>query len=301
MHKASKYKSLLETGIVLLIGILLSSVLFERHPIHAELHWQSMLPKPNPHFVRSSTGGRIYCGSQQSSVWLDVPRGFTTEGGAEIHCAPTGSLSQWIGTSGAWDDRGYLVNLYPRVPLIGSLRLVFEMDPAKTGDIRSGCFITRYYDPETSQWRTLSTVYDTGNLRVYAEISEYPPVSEYPAYEDRFLIALFVRSEAEPTPTPALHSTATPVPPPTPSPMLTFSPTPSPAPTSSPPPPPSPSPTLTTTSPTPFPVPTEAIMPESRPLDKALLVLVLVLVVIVFVLFVIVIFLIRGQRGLKRD
>lgn len=173
----------------------------------------SELPPPHPNFIAAATGGRIYCGASQGTVWLDLPQWFTPDGGAEVHCDPAEPLNLGNRAQRAWEDRGYLINLYPQVRIVLPLRLTFEIDPAKTANICPNCFVARYYEPE-GRWRNLPTTYDTMNGRVLVEISSYLPASGYPGYTDRFLIGLFV---LQPTPRPA---TATPTPSPTPSPTL---------------------------------------------------------------------------------
>jgi hypothetical protein len=326
-----KLKHKVLTGITFLVWAFLMLVLFERSPLQAGWKSQSVLPSPprptNPHFVPSVSGGRIYCGLQQSSVWLDVPEGFMSEGGAEFHCDRMDSLSQWIGTFGAWDDRGYLVAFYPiQAPIIKPFFLVFEIDPARAGDICSGCFSARYYDAASRQWQGLPTTYDTTNWRIYVEIAEFLSACEYPGYTDRFLITLFVR-EAKPTSAPTIiypSLTAVPTPASTPVPKFSpaLSPSPSPAlatmspippstltpiPTFSPTPTLSPFPTLVSMSPTPSAVSKKTSVPVSLPSessqpspDTALVILVLLLATIVLVLLVTVV-LVYKQRKLEKD
>jgi len=317
-----KHKSFTEV-IPIIFLILLVLILFKQVPLEAGLYWQSALPPPtpNPYSVFSSTGGRIYCGLQQGPVWLDIPKGFTSEWGAEIHCDPTPVLlsqSQpgWPSATGAWDDKGYLIGVYPPAPLLKSLTLTFEIDPARASGICEDCFIARYYDPESRQWWDLPTIYEESLSRVFVEIAKYLPRSKYHEYEDRFLIALFVRSKATPTFTPTFVS----VPTFTPSPTLTPSPTPSPTLTSpsptltSPPTPtskplPTSSPTLTTVSPSPSPavIETPTLIPPTQeqppapeqpptPTTKILLILVVILGIGVLILGVIIIVLLLGQH-----
>lgn len=277
--------------VILLSVVLLCSALFDQSSIQADLYLQSQLPKPrDSHFIPSVTGGRMYCGSALSSVWLEVPPDFTSEGGAGFHCDPTGSLLQWAGIPGAWDDRGYLIAFYPiQTAIVRPFSLVFEMDPVRVRDVCSGCFTARYYDPGSSQWRGLPTTYDGRDVRVSVQIAEFLAASGYPGYADRFLVALFARTEAEPAQTPS------------PSPVVlvyrsTSSPfhTPSPIPSSS------PALMSVTVEPTPSAVSTEIPVPafSSPPLPEVdtLRVLVLLLAVVVLVLLVIVILMLRRQH-----
>lgn len=204
--------------VAFLVGALLVLALFEQSPLQAGLEFQSELPLPkppaNPNFVPSADGGRIYCGLQQSPVWLDISSGFTSEGGAEFHCDPIGSLSEWVGTPDAWDDRGYLIGFWPtETPIIKPPILTFEIDPARAGSICNSCFTARYYDSGSGQWQGLPTTYDTAISRVEVQITEYLPTSGYPGYADRFVIALFTRSAPTPTSRPTSPPTLTAVPP----------------------------------------------------------------------------------------
>jgi hypothetical protein len=243
-------------GCLLVTGIAAASVFASApgHSLSLPMFQSELPPPPNPYFVAAASGGRIYCGAIGGTVWLDLPQGFTPDGGAEVHCDPTDSLMQWNHTSRAWDDRGYLINLYPQIQLVQPLSLVFELDPTRTGNICPTCFLARYYQPEGPLWKPLPTVYNPSTGRVSVEISDYLPPSGYPGYADRFLIALFI---LPPTPTPPPTSTRTPTPSPTstrpPAPTLT----PTPLPTSTRSPVPSRTPEWTTT-----PTSTASVEPE---------------------------------------
>lgn len=218
----TKEKSL--TGlfvVVCLLAILLVQLSVDLPSLQAELLWQSDLPTPreatpgNPNFVRSSDGGQIYCGSQQSSVWLALAAGFTPENGAEIHCDPSGSLAQWNNTAEAWDDRGYTIGIYPAVVLAKPVELVFELDPTRASGICETCLVGKYYDAEGGSWHDLPSSYDPGTMRCRVKVAEVLPRSGYPAYEDRFIVALFARSTTQKpspssTPKPSATSTAKP-------------------------------------------------------------------------------------------
>lgn len=284
--------------VILLSVVLLCSALFDQSPIQADLYLQSKLPEPrDSHFIASVTGGRMYCGSALSSVWLEVPPDFTSEDGAGFHCDPTGSLSQWIGTSGAWDDRGYLIAFYPiQTAIVRPFGLVFEMDPVRVRGVCSGCFAARYYNPGSSQWRGLPTTYDGRNVRVSVQITGFLATSGYPGYADRFLIALFVRPEATPASTPTL--TFTPISSPSPTPVSTSTPEPSPIPSLT------PSPVLATPSPMMSPTVTatsssgaSAELPQISSEVSSLRVLVVLLGIVGLVLFVTVILVIRKRRS----
>lgn len=192
----------------------------------------SIIPtEENLHWVSSSSGGQIRCGLPQSTVWLEIPTGFASEGGAEFHCDPVDVLSRWRGAFGVWEDRGYLIGFYATgIPILKPLELVFEVDPAQVADICSNCFSGRYYDAAIGEWQNLPTQYQAGSLGAYVKVQfdRYLPTAGYPAYEDRFLIALFTEGQATTTPTSTRSPTATS------SPTLTVSSTPSPSPSSSP-------------------------------------------------------------------
>lgn len=173
----------------------------ESIPIQASFLFQSVLPEPPPNFIVAAHGGRRYCGLHQSSVWVDVPANFTSQDGAEFHCDPTISLSEWGSVKNAWDDRGYLIGFWSSdIPITKPFYLVFEIDPARSSNICSDCFLGRVYVPG-SGWKSLPTAYQVSNARVYVTISAYLARSEYPGYEDRFMIALFRIDPAAPTPT----------------------------------------------------------------------------------------------------
>lgn len=165
--------------------------------------FQSMLPpaKEDPYFVESFSGGMINCGALQSSVWISIPGGYTSTGGAHFRCDVTeNSLSRWPGGHGAWDDQGYLIGFWPSdIPIDKPFHVVFEIDPARV----VSTFQARYYTPN-SGWLALDTVYRDTESRVYVSIPGYLAASLYPNYEDRFLIALFPKAP----PTPALTTTS---------------------------------------------------------------------------------------------
>jgi hypothetical protein len=191
-------------GPVLVATALLCLVIASRSSVGAELLFQSRLPRParpteSPHMVKVDTGGRIYCGLSQSSVWLEIPSGFTSDWGAEFHCDLTSSLKAWNGTSGALSDRGYLIGMYPATaPILRPFALVFEIDPARVSSASSA----RSYDPATRQWRNLITAYNKAQQRLSVQIPRGLVASGYPGYEDRFLVALFTaRLTPKPTPT----------------------------------------------------------------------------------------------------
>lgn len=168
---------------------------------------------PTPPFVRTTEGGRIFCGPQQGPAWVDLPGGFTNDPGAEVYCDPTASLAQTLGTADAWNDRGYLLGVYPQATLVKPLVVVLEVDPARTADICPTCFIGRAYDPGSGGWRDLPTIYDRNNARVSIQIGAYPPAAGYPGFADRGLVALFTRVAPQPTAVPTQAPTATTIPP----------------------------------------------------------------------------------------
>lgn len=208
-------------GLILVATALMSLIVASRSSVGAELLFQSELPPPpqpieNPYMVKADTGGRIYCGLSQSSVWLEIPPGFTSDWGVEFHCDLTGSLRVWNGTSGALSDRGYLIGMYPATaPILRPFALVFEIDPARVSSGSSA----RSYDPATRQWRNLTTAYNKAQQRLSVQIQRGLIASGYPGYADRFLVALFpARLTLNPTPartptdTRSQPATATPLP-----------------------------------------------------------------------------------------
>lgn len=168
---------------------------------------------PTPPFVQTTEGGRIFCGPQQGPAWLDLPGGFTNETGAEVYCDPTASLAQTLGTTGAWNDRGYLLGVYPQATLVKPLAVVLEVDPAQTANVCATCFVGRAFNPDTRSWADLPTTYDGNNARVSIQVSAYPPAAGYPGFADRGLVALFTRAAPQPTPVPTQPATATTAPP----------------------------------------------------------------------------------------
>jgi hypothetical protein len=146
-------------GLVLVAAVLLFFVVASRSTVGAALLFQSELPSPlNPHMIKAEAGGRISCGLSQSPVWLDIPRGFTSDWGAELHCDLTGSLTTWNNTRDALGDRGYLIGIYPATaPILQPMSLVFEIHPARV----SGTPIARSYHSATRQWRDLIAEYNT--------------------------------------------------------------------------------------------------------------------------------------------
>jgi hypothetical protein len=185
--------------------------------------FQSIPPKPeNPHAIDASSGGRIYCGLPQSSVWLNIPSGFTSEWGGSLYCDVATSLP---GNPYTWNQKGYLLGYW--VPLRKPLSLVFEIDPTRVSELNENSFVGRYYAPG-SGWLSLPTDVDTVNFRVYLTIptSGLPQSGYEGGYEDRYLVALFRRAAAAtstptemptqmPTQTPLPTSTLSPSPPPT--------------------------------------------------------------------------------------
>jgi len=288
--------------IVFVLGVALFSASLGQSPSPAELGFQSIPPGPvrvrNPNVIESAEGGRIYCILQQGPVWIGVPKGFLSEGSAEIHCNITGSLSQQMGVSDAWDDHGYLIGVYTDKQIVKPLTLVFQMDTARTKNICSTCFIARYYNVGNRSWQDLLTTYDTSKGYISIEISGKLPASGYPAYQDRSLIALFLRSGGAPTSTPTIGSTHTPAIKTTETPVRAFSPTskpkPIPPPTPAPTPVVTPQPTLLSTS---IPDKTTTPVTSSTPVgDGVFVIIILLLAAIILLLIFIVVFLFSQQR-----
>jgi len=195
-------------GLVVFAAGLLYFVVASRPSLGAETLFQSRPPPPpqptgNPYMVKADAGGQISCGLSQSPVWLEIPPGFTSDWGAELHCDLTGSLMAWNDTHDALYDRGYLIGLYPATaPILQPMSLVFEIDPAQI----SGTLVARSYHPATRQWRDLTAEYNRMQQRLRVKIPPGFVASSYPGYEDRFLIAVFparfpTSSATTPTPT----------------------------------------------------------------------------------------------------
>ena len=91
---------LLVIGVVLAVTAVWAAV--GSSSARTDMPFQSGLPIPNPNYITRDKDGRIFCGAQQSPVWLDIPKGYIAEGGAEIHCDPTRSLSNVSGVRDAW-------------------------------------------------------------------------------------------------------------------------------------------------------------------------------------------------------
>jgi hypothetical protein len=139
-------------------------------------------------------------------VWLEVPPGFTSEAGAEIYIDrhPARDLYPQLGDdivalnktlfSRAWEKQGFLVGIYPRVPLRpqAPISLIIEIDPAKLSGVGTS-FVGRYYDGKLRRWLSLTTRFDKRSSRVSIVLASHLPRSEYPAFQDRALIALFVK------------------------------------------------------------------------------------------------------------
>jgi hypothetical protein len=210
----------LQLRMVLGLVILTVALYFglESHPVTgSSMLFQSQLqppPRPtdNPHAVKSDVGGRIYCGLAQSSAWLDIPKGFTTDWGAEIRCDLARPLSSYRNSTGAMSDRGYLVGIYPSsVPIVRPLSLILEVNPADVPNACQNCLAARYYDPGRNQWQDLPGNYNPSQGRVIAEIPRQLIAARYPGYEDRVLAAVFIiRSVNVPTATYISVSTSTP-------------------------------------------------------------------------------------------
>lgn len=281
-------------------------------PIQAVPVFQSQLPTPvDPHTILNVTGGRVYCGLQQSSTWLSIPSGFSSADWAMFHCDPSGSLSGWNGTKEAWNDKGYLIGFWPSdIPIVKSFSLDLEIDPALTQNICNNCF-AGYYLSGGRTWKPLPTAYDAGSARVSITISSFLTPSGYPGYEDRFLVALFTHSMATPTSKAILATpttpTTTPGVTPTVIPRATSTEKPTQVPTSAvtPTPPPttqSPTPTETDLSSTPSITDAPAVMTTpttSQPKGKsAMLIVVIILAIVVLVLAILAVVLFaKRNRG----
>jgi hypothetical protein len=172
------------------------------------LVFQSELPPPsgsasnNPHFIPAATGGNVFCGAQQSPVWLYMPGGYLDGSGAEIHCDTSSATSSVGAANGAWNGEIYLIGIYSPPSLLKPVNLVFEIDRARIDTICAKCWSARFYDAANGRWRGLPTTLDVNKARVYVTIATILPPSNVSGYADRFAVALFVQSQA-PTPTPS--------------------------------------------------------------------------------------------------
>jgi hypothetical protein len=150
----------------------------------------------------------IFCGPAQSSVWLNIPPGFTTDWGGSFYCDPT---TDFPDKHSAWNQTGYLVGYW--ISLLKPFTIVFEIDPTRLdGTLCSDCVEGRYYVPGRG-WLPLPSHVDNANLRVSVTISKDLHQSGYAGYEDRYLVALFERTTLEmhtPSPTPIKASTPSP-------------------------------------------------------------------------------------------
>lgn len=163
--------------------------------------FQSELPTPkNQNYFSSSIGGRLSCGPQQSSVYLEISAGFVSGDGAEVHCTPTSGLTAVPVGQTVLNAQGYLVGIYAPA-LLKPLTVVFELDLAHIDSVCATCVVAKYYVPASRQWRALPTVFDPGAARVYVTIVDLLPQSGLSGYSDRTLIALFITT-ATPLPRP---------------------------------------------------------------------------------------------------
>ena len=305
---------------VICLAIFLFLALSAWCPLPASTLWQSELPTPdmptpgNPYWLRADAGGRIYCGLQQSSVWLDVPPGFTSANGAEFRCDPTSRAE-------TFDKQGYLIGFWPTtIPILEPLVLVFELDPLQVPKDCDDCLAGRYYEGTTKKWHNLPTTYKPAIVAAHIQIDRYLPSSGYQEYLDRFLVALFQiaptpkaspTSKASPTPktsptprpssSPSTTETATPTSSPSPSPTDTVaasrSPVPPPSPTT-----PVTAPVVSSSEPVPTAPPTSVSFSSesSESSDSGLLVVLLVLIVLIIVVLLVFILVIRKQRRLQK-
>ncbi len=212
--------SVLQSSLIkIVIAILIALILVTDTSTLGSSVFQSKLPGPskNPFFVVAGNGGRIFCGAQQSPVWLQIPSGFTGEGGAEIHCDPVRSSSA-LPAAKAWDGQIYLVGIYTP-QLLKPITAVFEIDRARLNSVCANCWSAEYYDAANKRWRKLPTTFDANNARVYATVTTILPASRYPNYADRFAIALFTQTQqttatvtkvSKPSPTPTLTASVAP-------------------------------------------------------------------------------------------
>lgn len=167
--------------------------------------FQSGLPQPepnrDPHYILSSTGGRVTCKLAQNSVWLQIPEGFTDGSGADMFCDITNSLSTLPNEVEVWDGSGYLLGTY--VPSLQKpLMLVFDIEASRSRNICAKCWSARYYDAVGRKWDLLPTTFSSERSQVYVTLSTILPPSQYPGYSDRGLVALFIQTTtatAQPT------------------------------------------------------------------------------------------------------
>jgi hypothetical protein len=161
------------------------------------------LPTLNSNYVPAIRGGLVYCGSQQSPVFVQAASGYITTAGAEIRCDPIDSLSGALGTQDAWDDQGYLIGMYPTPPaLLVPLQLVFVIDRARSAEVCATCWSASFYDANNKQWQSLPTVFDKSSSRITVSIARVLPPAQYSGFAERGIVALFAQIST-PTPLPS--------------------------------------------------------------------------------------------------
>lgn len=166
-------------------------------PLYSPL--RSPIAVPNPKWIFSSTGGLRFCDVETGQVWINFPAGFTSESGAEIHCDvnPTTNAVTDLNKrlfANAFKKRGYLIGIYPNIPFARSVQMQFKLESRDVkANCRNKCFVGKYYDVTRDTWFDLPTSFDPKTRLVSINIGKSLPRTEYPAYPDRFLIALFVK------------------------------------------------------------------------------------------------------------
>jgi hypothetical protein len=198
----------MRSSLVVIFVLIFAAVFVDMRNSYGIMPLQSAIPNQqpaipsNPKFIFARTGGTRYCGLDLSPVRLEVPQGFTlaVEGGAEIHCDPNpvrvSEDIQKLNASlfdKAWNRRGYLVGVYPSVSLQKPLEFAVELQPTQLQGLRPANLVVRYYDAAKRRWTNLPTKYSAELSTVVATLDKYPPQSGYPAFTDRFLLALFLR------------------------------------------------------------------------------------------------------------
>ena len=152
----------------------------------------------NRFWIAAGVGGLRFCDVDTGQTWLNFGSNFTSETGAEVHCDanPTNDAVTKLNQSlfaKTINNRGYLIGVYPKVPLSRAVQFQFKLtnDLSKTLCRPKCAAVGKYYDPTNATWNALPTTFDVKNKLITVELRNWSPRSEYPAYADRLLIAIF--------------------------------------------------------------------------------------------------------------